>query len=63
MPRHNQSLWSRGMIPASGAGGPGFDSPKRPWVVLFADQHTTVGYYPAEPRVLKVFATNPKIVY
>ena len=37
LPHHNQSLWSRGMIPASGAGGPGFDSPKRPCVALFAD--------------------------
>ena len=28
--RHTLAAWSRGMIPASGAGGPGFESPCGP---------------------------------
>ena len=31
LPRDDVSAWSRGMIPASGAGGPGFDSPSGPF--------------------------------
>jgi hypothetical protein len=33
--QQEQSTWSRGMIPASGAGGPEFDSRSGPYVFLF----------------------------
>ena len=43
----SMSAWSRGMIPASGAGGPGFDPRSGPRIeIYFAEiHHGTTTFY------------------
>ena len=55
------AAWSRGMIPASGAGGPGFESPCGPpffWPFCFAHANWLNGYFNRSHNIPHVRSPN-----